>query len=112
MPKIAYKLFRVRKDHSIGPLFINRSLRIWPQKKLRAEAHRTKGFKFRPGWHACSKPSAPHLSMKNRAWYIVELSGKITEYQRPKSQGGKWFIAEYMKTLMPLSSVKVWSLYE
>lgn len=80
---IGYKLFRVRRDGSLGSLFINRKLRIYPGDTLKAKAHRTKGFKFRPGWHVCEKPYAPHLSMRGRKWFKVEMSGSIQAHYRP-----------------------------
>jgi len=40
---IAYKLFRMRKDGSLGP------------------------------WHTLLQPVAPHLSEKNRVWCKVEI---------------------------------------
>ena len=95
---IGYKLFRVRRDGSIGPLFINRSQRIEPGVKYAAEDHPTKGYAHRPGWHVCAEQKAPHLSPKGRAWFRVE----ITEYQtleRPASQGGIWYLAKYMTVL-------------
>ena len=61
---IAYKLFKVRKDGSIGSLFINQKDRLQINTWLEAKPHRTKGFAFRPGWHALFSPSAPHLSKK------------------------------------------------
>jgi len=99
---IGYKLFRERKDGTLGPLFINRtqklSLGVW----YRAEEHRTKGFAFRPGWHICGSPRAPHLTMReNRAWYEVEFC-KIDEVERPLSQGGVWYLGSSMKVLRKL----------
>lgn len=47
----AYKLFRVGKDGTIGPLFINRKLVVVPGQWMEAESHPTKGFALRPGWH-------------------------------------------------------------
>lgn len=94
----AYKLFRVRKDGSIGPLYINASQRIQTNIWLRAGAYRTPGFAFRPGWHACPKPIAPHLSKRGRQWYRVQLEG-VTMHVRPKSHGGLWYTARSMKVL-------------
>ena len=92
----AYKLFRVLKSGEITSLFINKSrklpLNIW----LAAEAHPTKGFAERPFWHCTETMSAPHLSMKNRVWCEVEITD-FTEFKRPNSQGGKWFLAKNMK---------------
>ena len=96
--KIGYKLFRVRKDGTLGPLFINRKQRIMIGDKLHAESHQTKGYAFRPGWHVCSEPNAPHLSKKGREWFVVEIED-WTEHVRPSSQGGLWFTAKVMTVL-------------
>ena len=100
---IAYKLLHVRRDGSIGPLFINRRLRITPGVWMRAECHPTRGFAVRPGWHASPVPSAPHLGTKNRRWYRVELRG-VEELLRPACQGGLWLIATYMRVLEPVTA--------
>lgn len=94
----AYKLFRELKDGTIAPLFINVKLRLDFDVWYQAEAHRTKGFAFRPGWHCTSKPEAPHLSMKGRAWYEVEIKD-YKHIKRPKSQGGLWYLANNMKVI-------------
>lgn len=95
---IAYKLFNVRKDGSIGPLFINRRQRIPMDEWLEAEDHPTKGYARRPGWHCCRTPEAPHLSEKGRQWYKVEIQD-YQELVRPDSQGGKWYLAGRMKII-------------
>lgn len=95
---IGYKLFRQRKDGSLGPLFINRKQKLYVGETYIAEAHRTKGFAYRPGWHICSEKNAPHLSKENRVWVKVEFSD-YEEHQRPESQGGLWFTAKHMKIL-------------
>lgn len=95
---IAYKLLRVRKDGTLGPLFINRSQVIPLGEWLQAEPHQTKGYKFRPGWHCVGLPRAPHLSSKNRAWYRVRID-RYEHNPRPDSQGGMWYIAQKMKVL-------------
>lgn len=94
----AWKLFRVRKDGSLGPLFINASLRVPEDKWMPSEAHKTPGFPFRPGWHACLKPVAPRLTGKGRIWCEVELRG-VTKYDRPESQGGEWLLAKALKVV-------------
>lgn len=91
-----HKLLRVRRDGSIGPLFINRKLQIQEDEWMPAESHPTKGYAFRPGWHATLTPVAPHLSTKGREWREVELKG-IKKFNRPESQGGTWLLAEWMK---------------
>jgi len=93
---VAYKLLRVRKDNTIGPLFINRKQRIPIGVWIDAEDHPTKGYAHRMGWHCTAKPEAPHLSMKGRTWYEVEIEDFV-EHIRPKNQGGMWFLANRMK---------------
>ena len=95
---IAYKLFKQRKDGSLGPLFINATLRVEIGKKYMAEFHPTKGYKVRPGWHCCAEPLAPHLSKKGRVWCKVEVKG-CTKHVRPESQGGIWYTANSLKVL-------------
>lgn len=93
---IAYKLFRERKDGTLGPLFINRKLRVPIGVELEAEDHPTKGYAHRPGWHCTHKPIAPHLSEKDRVWAEVEIED-YTEFKRPITQGGLWYLANRMK---------------
>lgn len=95
---IAYKLLRKRKDGTLGPLFINRKQIIPIGEWLEAESYPTKGYAFRPGWHTTSKLEAPHLSMKDRVWTKVEIKD-YKELIRPQSQGGVWWLANYMKVL-------------
>ncbi len=95
---IAYKLFRQRKDGSIGPLFINARLRIPVGVWLDAECHPTKGFAVRKGWHCTFTQHAPHLSTKGRVWVKCEVAD-YTTYDRPESQGGTWVLANKMKVL-------------
>lgn len=94
----AYKLMKIRKDKSLGSLFINSKVKIPLDQWLIAEAYPTKGFAFRPGWHCCFKPIAPHLSTKGRVWVEVEIEDFKT-YPRPESQGGEWVLANKMKIL-------------
>lgn len=97
---IVYKLFRKRKDGSYGPLFINRKQRMRLGETYQAEEHRTKGFAFRPGWHCCRTPNAPHLSPKGRVWVKVHVSqDDITPHPRPESQGGMWYTANKISLL-------------
>jgi len=98
----AYKLIRKLKDGSLSPLFINKKSRIPIGVWLEAEEHPTKGFAFRKGWHCTLEPVAPHLSTKNRVWVEVEIED--TEfYNRPKSQGGTWVLAQRMKVVRQLN---------
>jgi hypothetical protein len=94
----AYKLFRQRKDGSLGPLFINPRLRVELGVWLPAEDHPTPGYARRPGWHAGLKPEAPHLTERGRVWAECEIpADKFYQFQRPKHQGGEWIIAEAIK---------------
>ena len=95
---MAYKLFRKRKDGSLGPLFINARLRVPVGQWLAAEAHPTKGFALRPGWHCTVVPVAPHLSTKGRVWCRVQVEG-VKTYNRPESQGGTWLLADRLMVL-------------
>ncbi|CAH9014758.1 conserved hypothetical protein [Vibrio phage 424E50-1] len=102
-----YKLFRLRKDGTLSPLFINRKQVLEVGVNYEAEDHPTPKFKHRPHWHLCSEPVAPHLSMElktgeKRVWAEVEFSD-YQEMSRPPSQGGKWYLANQMKivTLRP-----------
>jgi hypothetical protein len=99
-----YKLSRVRRDGSIGPLFINRARRIEVGVDYPAECHPTQGYAERHGWHGCAQPVAPHLSERGRKWFRVELTG-VQTYPRPESQGGAWFISDSMRAIGPAESV-------
>ena len=94
----AYKLIKVRKNGTLGPLFINRRQILPIGEWLDAEEHPTKGYKYRPGWPTTATPDAPHLSMKVRAWYEIEIED-FEEFSSPKSQGGIWLIAKRMKVV-------------
>lgn len=95
-PTKAYKLFKVRKDGTIGPLFIGASKRLPIGVWLEAEDIPTKGYAKRPGWHCGLEPVAPHLSIKGRAWFEVTVKDYYL-FQRPQHQGSKWVIAKAMK---------------
>jgi hypothetical protein len=96
---IGWKLFRKRKDGSLGSLFINRPQKLYCGVRYTAKNHPTKGFAVRSGWHICHQPFAPHLSMKERVWCKVRFEGKIRAHHRPWSQGGLWYTATYMTIL-------------
>lgn len=98
---LAYKLFRIRKDGTLDEQRTNRRQRIPLGKPLVAESHRTKGYKYRPGWHVVDTPNAPHLSTVGRKWYVVNISG-WTKHVRPASQGGLWYTAKTMTVLRPV----------
>jgi hypothetical protein len=94
----AYKLIRKLKDGTLSPLFINKKSRILFDVWLEAEAHPTKGFAFRKGFHCTLKPEAPHLSTKGRVWIEVEVED-FEYFTRPESQGGVWVLAQKMKVI-------------
>ncbi len=95
---LAYKLFRELKNKEIAPLFINKKLRLQHNVWYSSECIPTKGFAVRAGFHVCAEPVAPHLSLKGRIWKQVEIEN-FTEFKRPASQGGMWYLAERMKVL-------------
>jgi hypothetical protein len=99
----AYKLFRIRKNGTIGPLFINRKQIVPVNKWIDAEFHPTKGFKQRKGWHCTPKPFAPHLKENlkdgtHRVWFEVEIND-YEELMKPESQGGLWYLAQKIKII-------------
>jgi hypothetical protein len=95
---VAYKVMRLRKNGTLGSLFIRRRDVIPIGKWLTAEEYPTKGFAVRKGWHCTFTQNAPHLSMKDRVWVKVEVED-YTTYDRPESQGGQWILANKMKVL-------------
>jgi hypothetical protein len=101
---IAYKLFRVRRDGSLGSLFINRTARIAIKETLQADSYITPGYAFRPGWHCCQFPNAPHLTMKGRQWWAVDIADFDT-MERPAAQGGRWYLAQKMRVLVPVTQI-------
>lgn len=92
----AYKLLKVRKDGSLGSLFIDARARLPVGEWMPAKPHSKRGYAFRPGWHCLAKPEAPHLSKSGRRFWEVEI-GEFEVFFRPASQGGKWFLAKWMK---------------
>ncbi len=96
---IGDKLFRKRKDGTLGPLFINRKQRLSPGIYYEFEKHYTKGYAYRPGWHICSEMNAPHLRQGgDRVWAKVNFI-PMAVIERPKSQGGTWYLGSAMKIL-------------
>jgi hypothetical protein len=93
---IGWKLFRKRKDGSLGSLFINRPQKLYFGIRYTAKNHPTKEFAVRPGWHICREPVAPHLSMMGRVWCKVRFDGKIRSHIRPKAQSGLWYTSTYL----------------
>ena len=105
---VGYKIFHVRKDGTIGPLFINRKQVVPQGEWLPAEdPGPQRGYQHRPGWHAAPKPEAPHLMTKSgklatdRRWYKVHLRD-AEKIKRPKAQGGHWYLAKQMKVVGPV----------
>jgi hypothetical protein len=94
----AYKLFRLRKDGSLGSLFINKAEILIRGVWLTAKEYPTKGYSTRKGWHTLAKPDAPHLKQTGRVWLPVEIQ-KFEPINRPTNQGGLWYIAQRMKIL-------------
>ena len=97
----AFKLFRLRKDGTLGPLFINARLRVPMGVWLDAGCHPTKGYAVRRGWHCTLAPVAPHLSsgpQSGRVWCRCEVED-YQRYARPESQGGTWLLAERIRIL-------------
>ena len=92
----AWKLLRLRSDGTLGSLFIHRQAVLPVGPWLVAHPYPTKGYAFRPGWHALLKPVAPHLSKKGRVWCEVDMIG-WTEHVRPEAQGGRWLLAKKMR---------------
>lgn len=105
----AYKLFRVRKDGSLGPLFIGASQRIQLGEWLEAEDIPTKGYAHRPGWHSGALPDAPHLSERGRVWVECEIK-EFYKFIRPKNQGGYWWISKWLKANRILTDEEVVAL--
>ena len=93
-----YKLLRVRKDGTLGSLFINARARLPLNEWMEAMPWPTKGYQFRPQWHVLTEPHAPHLSTKGREWYEVEVEN-FTVMKRPESQGGVWLLAQRMRII-------------
>lgn len=105
----AYKLFRLRKDGSLGSLFINRKQVIDVGVWYEAEDHPTKGFAHRPYFHMCSQPIAPHLSMElksgeQRIWAECEMED-YEVFDRPATQGGIWYLAGKIKVVKLLPEI-------
>ncbi len=95
----AWKLFHRRPDGSLGPLFINRRLRVPVGTWLEAESHPTKGYAVRTGWHAAPRRFAPHLRQGgDRVWGRVELR-EFRREERPRAQGQYWYVARRMRVL-------------
>lgn len=99
----AYKLMRLRKDNTLGSLFINRKAVIPVGEWLEAECLPTNGFQVRKGFHCTFSPYAPHLKEKLsngevRVWVQVDVED-YEVYQRSEYQGGQWILANRMKVI-------------
>lgn len=101
MEKVAYKLFKQRKDGTLGSLFINRRMRVPVGEWLEAEDYPTKGYAHRPGWHSGETNGKCHLSEKDRIWCKV-LIKDYYNFKRPKNQGGMWYISQWLKVVKVL----------
>jgi len=95
----AWKLFRLKANGALTPLFIGKSQELPVGEWMEAEDIPTKGFAHRPGWHATLKPLAPHLKEdakgEKRVWIEVVIEDFST-FKRPQSQGGTWVLAKRM----------------
>lgn len=131
---LVYKLFRVRKDGSLGPLFINARQRLELGVAYVAENHPTQGYAPRPGWHSGLRPQADHLSERGRVWVECEVpdyeytvrdhgdlfnpSGDMKsvpgngfyQWRRPAHQGGTWIISGELRPIRILTDEQVQSL--
>jgi len=105
-PAKAYKLIRLRRDGSLGPLFINRRQRVPIGEWLPAVCYPTKGYAVRKGWHATLKPVAPHLTEKGRVWAEVRVRD-YEKLERPEAQGGTWVLAQEMKVVRIINKEEV-----
>lgn len=92
---IGYKLFDVRSDGSLQSLYVDRTRTLPEGRWLEAKDIKVQDRAYRPGWHACSEPKAPHLRKAGRVWKEVWLKG-AKEHTRPDSQGGLWYTARKM----------------
>lgn len=99
-----YKLMRLRKDGTLGSLFINPRAVLPLHEWLVAESFPTKGYALRPGWHVMRTPVAPHLSMKGRIWVrVIVIANEL--HRCPASQRGEWILSQYMRILEVLPTI-------
>lgn len=88
--KTGYKLFEMRDDGKLFPLFIGKTQETPVNKWVPAEIIPTPRFSLRPGWHLnCELPSAVHLMSADgtyksqrgkrfkRVWCEVEYAADI-----------------------------------
>ena len=108
---MAYKLMRLRKNGTLGSLFIDRKAIRPIGEWMDAIDVPTKGYARRYGWHCTLTPVAPHLSKKDRIWCEVEVED-YEFFERPKNQGGRWVLAKRMKINKILRKEEVEVFYE
>lgn len=101
-----YKLVKLRKNGTIGSLFIDANKQLPLNVWIKAEYHPTKGYAPRYGWHCTFYPYAPHLVEKGRVWVECEVASYKT-YSRPESQGGAWVLADKIKILKILTTDEI-----
>jgi len=101
----AYKLFRKLSDGNITSLFINKTERLPLGVWLDAKSYPTKGFTVRPHWHCLQKPRADHLTIKGRVWALVMIED-YSLLNRPDHQGGRWYLANRIKILGEVVTLK------
>ena len=110
--KVVYttKLFKLRKDGTLGPLYIGSKQRIDSKggEWLPFDEKLTKkGFGERPGWHAPTK-EAPHIKTEAKGQDRVVRDVALrnwTVFPRPASQGSEWYLAGEMMVL-PVKAAK------
>lgn len=95
---MAYKLFKQRKDGSLGSLFVDASRKLPVGEWMPAVNHKPRRLAERPGWHCLKRPVAPHLSERGRTWALVEVDD-FKSMVRPESQGGEWVLANRMRII-------------
>lgn len=99
----AWKLLRLRKDGTLGPLFVGRSQVIPVGARCQARHDLPHpGLAHRPGFHCTLARSAPHIKLRlkngeRRVWCRVTVLGITGTYKRPECQGGTWITADRMR---------------
>ena len=104
----AFKLVRKRKDGSLGPLFVERNRVFDPGIVLFANPFSKipQGLSYRPGFHCCTKPEAPHIKLRlksgeERVWCEVLLADYV-KHLRPACFGGMWLVGQVMEIIRVL----------
>lgn len=105
---LAYKLFRLRTNGTLGALFLSRRRVLEPGKWISAEIlPKQKGYAYRPGWHVFMQNKIPkHLSAKGRVLLPVEGRKILGRHSRPKMQGGFWYTVMEIKIMATPSARK------